>query len=124
MANRFMTGTTCGNDEIFIFIADDSNAEIDKIYQLSDGRCVTLTATGDTTTQSQTNWFPYGPFEDCDECLSPFSASTGGVNGEVCVICDDELTTITPPKPTYTNEFGKSVEQINAIVIGGNGLNS
>lgn len=124
MANRFMTGSTCGNDEIITFIADDTNAEIDKIYQLSDGRCITLTSTGETTTQLQTDWFPYGPFETCDECLAPFSASTGGVNGEVCIICNDQPEKITPPKPTYTNEYGKAVEQINAIVIGGNGLNA
>jgi len=124
MANQFMTGTTCGNEEIVTFIANGTDVEEEKIYQLSDGRCITLTSVGEETTQSQTNWFPYGPFDDCEECLAPFSASTGGVNGEVCVICDDELKTITPPKPVYTNEYNKSVEQINAIVIGGNGLNS
>jgi len=124
MANQFMTGTTCGNEEIVVFIAEGTDVMENSVYQLSDGRCITLTVIGDETTNSTTNWFPYGPFDDCDECLSPFSASTGGINGEVCVICNDELTTITPPKPTYTNEFGKSVEQINSIVIGGNGLNA
>jgi len=124
MANRFMTGTTCGNENIIEFIADDSNAVIDKVYQLSDGVCITLTSTGETTTQSQTNWFPYGPFDTCDECIAPFSGSTGGNNGEVCEICSGTTFTVTPVKPTYTNEFGKAVEQINAVLIGGNGLNA
>lgn len=124
MANRHMTGETCGNENIVEFIANDDNVIIGKIYQLSDGTCITLTITGDTTTQNQTEWFPYGPFDTCDECISPLSGSTGGNNGEVCEVCSGSTFTITPIKPTYINKFGKSVEQINSTLIGGNGLNA
>ena len=71
---------------------------IDKVYQLSDGICINITSTGETTTQSQTNWFPYGPFDTCDECIAPFSGSTGGNNGEVCEICSGTTFTVTPLK--------------------------
>jgi hypothetical protein len=124
MANRFMTGTTCGNEDIIEFIADDTNVVVDKIYQLSNGICITLTATGETTSSFQTDWFPYGPFDTCDECLEPLSGSTGGNGGVVCEVCSGATFTVDPIKPTYTNEFNKSVEQINAVLIGGNGLNA
>ena len=66
-----------------------------------------------------------GPFEDCDECAQPFSANTGGNNGEVCVIdCSGNTVTVTPPHPVYTNGQNQAIVQINAITIGGNGLNS
>jgi len=113
MANRFMTGSTCGNNVVIEFIGQDVPIVLNKIYQLSDGRCIELT-----------NWFSYGPFDDCDDCLAPFSGSTGGNNGEVCVICSGETSTVLPLKPEMTNEFGKTVQQINAVLIGGNGLNS
>ena len=124
MANRFMTGTTCGNSEIIEFVGQDDNAILNKFYQISDGRCIELTATGSTTTQHLTNWFSYGPFDSCDECLAPFSGSTGGNNGVVCEVCSGSTFTVDPLKPEYTNKFGKTVQQINAVVIGGNGLNS
>lgn len=124
MANRFMTGTTCGSGEVVEFIADDTNAVLNDFFQLIDGRCIELTTTGSTTTQEQTTWFPYGPFDDCEECLAPFSGSTGGNNGAICEVCSGSTFTVIPVKPEYTNEFGKSVQQINAVLIGGNGLNS
>lgn len=124
MANRFMTGSTCGNNVVIEFIGQDVPIVLNKIYQLSDGRCIELTATGSTTSDSLTNWFSYGPFDDCDDCLAPFSGSTGGNNGEVCVICSGETSTVLPLKPEMTNEFGKTVQQINDVLIGGNGLNS
>jgi hypothetical protein len=124
MANRFMTGFTCGNNEIVEFIANDENVLIDGIYQLSNGLCITLVSTGETTTSSQTDWFPYGPFETCEECIQPLSGSTGGNGGVVCEVCSGSTFTVDPIKPTYTNEYNKSVEQINAVLIGGNGLNA
>ena len=124
MANRLMTGTTCGNNVVVEFIGQDVSPTLNKFYQLSDGRCIELTATGSTTSGSFTNWFSYGPFDDCEDCLAPFSGSTGGNNGEVCVVCSGETSTVTPLKPEMTNEFGKTVQQINAVLIGGNGLNS
>ena len=40
------------------------------------------------------------------------------------VNCSGSTETITPPHPVYTDGFGNSVTQLNAVVIGGNGLNS
>jgi hypothetical protein len=41
-----------------------------------------------------------------------------------CVICSGDTTTVIPPHPVYTDNQGNSVTQLNAVVIGGNGLNS
>ena len=41
-----------------------------------------------------------------------------------CKICDGVATTRDTPHPVYTNNQGNEVIQMNAVVIGGNGLNS
>jgi len=39
--------------------------------------------------------------------------------------CADGKTTINPPHPVYTNNYGQSIVQLNAVALGGpNGLNS
>jgi len=64
-----------------------------------------------------------GPYSDCSECIAPLSA---GTEYNVCVIdCSGNTVSITPPHPTWTNEQGKAVVLLDAIVLGGmNGLNS
>jgi hypothetical protein len=114
----------CGTDELISLIVLDTQLFIGKFYQLSSGQCVELISIGEFSTQFQTDWFPYGPFDDCDECLAPLRSSDGGNGGVVCEVCSGSTFTVDPIKPTYTNEFGKSVEQINAVLIGGNGLNA
>ena len=39
-------------------------------------------------------------------------------NGEVVIY------TITPPRPSWTNNYGTEVIELNMITIGGNGLNA
>ena len=53
----------------------------------------------------------------------PLSA---GTEYNLCVIdCSGNTVSITPPHPTWTNEQGKAVVLLDAIVLGGmNGLNS
>ena len=41
-----------------------------------------------------------------------------------CKICNDVAETQPTPHPVYTDGYGNSVTQMNAVVIGGNGLNS
>lgn len=62
----------------------------------------------------------------CDECLFGFSA---GTEYEACNICWDGTgftsTVVTVPHPSYTNQFGQTVVQLDAIQLGGmNGLNN
>jgi hypothetical protein len=53
--------------------------------------------------------------------LAPLSSNT---ETTICQeICDNSVITIIPPHPTYTNSAGKEVVQMNAVLIGGNGLN-
>ena len=69
--------------------------------------------------------FVSGPFSDCENCENPPPLSAG-TETTVCVLdCSGNTITIIPPHPTYLNEFGKSVVQLDAIELGGfNGLNS
>ena len=63
-------------------------------------------------------------FGDVEEALAPLSA---GTETKICVVsCDQSGTTlINVPHPTYLNEYGKAVVQLNMVELGGmNGLNS
>jgi hypothetical protein len=55
--------------------------------------------------------------------------SAGTFTSEICVVCDtDKGTTATyveTPHPTYVNEVGDAVVQLQMVTLGGpNGLNS
>jgi len=52
----------------------------------------------------------------------PISANT---ESTICQeVCDNSVITIIPLHPTYINSAGREVVQMNAVLIGGNGLNS
>ena len=62
-------------------------------------------------------------FESEEEALAPLSA---GTEVFICVQSCDGLTSsyVDVPHPTYLNEFGKAVVQLDMIELGGtNGLN-
>jgi hypothetical protein len=121
MANRIITATTCYDNVSTEYIIDDSGIDFSKVYQLTNGLCSTISS-GETTTNNINMSFPYGPFEDCGECNTPLSANT---EVDLCVIdCSGNTVTVFPPHPVYTNGQFKDIVQLNAIVIGGNGLNS
>jgi len=122
--NLNVTATTCDGYSQLIILPGDVGFDESKIYQLPNGQCVSLTS-GETVSFYADSMIIAGPFDDCDECAQPFSANTGGNNGEVCVIdCSGNTVTVTPPHPVYTNAQNQAIVQINAITIGGNGLNS
>ena len=60
-------------------------------------------------------------YSDCITCTSPKSANT---ESTVCVICSGNTFTVSPPHPVWTDTKGKAVIQLDAITLGGNGLNS
>jgi hypothetical protein len=65
-------------------------------------------------------------YDTCGDCINPKSANTPTT---ICVICCDcgatgsTVNIVTPPYPTWTDQYGKAVVQTNMVVIGGNGLN-
>ena len=122
--NLNVTATTCDGYSQLIILPGDVVFDERKIYQLPNGQCVTLTS-GETVSFYADSMIIAGPFDDCDECAQPFIANTGGNNGDVCVIdCSGNTVTVTPPHPVYTNGQNQAIVQLNAITIGGNGLNS
>ena len=123
MASRNVTATTCSDLTNVQIIIDDSGIDFSKIYQLPDGRCVTLTS-GTTSTYPVNSYFPYGPYNTCTLCQVPLSGSTGG-NTNICqALCSGDTISIIPPKATYTNSQFKDVVQMNTVLLGGNGLNA
>ena len=68
---------------------------------------------------------PFNIFNNVEDALAPLSA---GTEVKICVIdgCDPSITKlINVPHPTWTNEYGKAVVQLDAVALGGmNGLNS
>jgi len=74
----------------------------------------------------ETNYhFSSGPYLLCEDCVSPPPISAG-TETIMCVIdCSGNTITVVPPHPTYLNEYGKAVVQLNYVQLGGmNGLNS
>ena len=120
MANRIITATTCSNNVSTRYVIEDEGVDFSKIYQLTNGFCASITS-GSTTTEYINMSFNYGPFDDCSDCIAPLSANT---EVEVCVECSGSTFTVSAPHPVYTNGQFKDIVQLNAIVIGGNGLNA
>jgi hypothetical protein len=127
MANRLLTGTTCSLGAVITFIAEDTlvmaNA-LNKIYQLGDGTCITLTATGATTSSLTTKVIVYGPYSSCTECITPLNSA--GVTSINCVDCGTgTVTATTLPHAIYTNGQNRAISQNNTVTLGGpNGLNN
>lgn len=128
MANRFFTGTTCGGGLPITFITDDTLIAanpLNRVYQLGDGTCFTLTQSGVTTTNQPTNIITYGPFTSCTICLAP--TNSAGITSVICSSCDsvNSVTATTVPHAFYTNSQGKTIVQNNTVTVGGfNGLNN
>jgi hypothetical protein len=128
MANRLFTGTTCGNSSVITFISDDTIIlanPINRIYQFGDGTCITLTASGTTTTNDTTEGIFYGPYTSCTQCITPVNSA--GITSISCDSCPSVTgVTITQvPHAIYTNAFNRAISQNNTVTIGGpNGLNS
>jgi len=127
MANRLFTGTTCSLSGITTFIADDTIIlanSLNKIYQLNDGTCITLTASGATTTNPSTAGVFFGPYTSCTQCITPINSA--GVESINCEDCDTgSVTATTMPHAVYTNSQNRAISQINTVSIGGfNGLNN
>jgi hypothetical protein len=65
-----------------------------------------------------------GPYSDCNCQEPPRSANTETI---ICETCDGGQTVfeVTPPHPVWTDGYGTSVTQMNAVTLGGMfGLNS
>ena len=51
--------------------------------------------------------------------------TSANTESTVCDVCSGNTVTIIPPHPTWTNNQGNDVIQMNAITLGGpNGLNN
>jgi hypothetical protein len=128
MAKRYFTGTTCGNGSVISFITDDlilTANPLNRVYQLGNGTCFTLTASGATTTNYINASVVYGPYTSCTLCITPVNSA--GVEPVICETCDNGSTVsaITVNHSIYTNSQNRAISQTNTVNIGGfNGLNN
>ena len=127
MAFKFMTGTTCSPSGTITFVADDTGVSANDFFQLSTGVCIQVTNIGATTTQQPTVNLAI-EFASCAACLAPYSSNTEQV---ITYILNSDISngtptirTFVPPHPVWTDNQSHGVVQMNAITIGGNGLNS
>jgi hypothetical protein len=123
MANAIYTGTTCGGSSI-TFVSNEGLLT-SKTYQDFDLVCITINTSG-TTEDEITKTFLYGPFDSCSGCTEPIQAGASYTTCKECNVSGEIITTtISQPHAIYTNEFGKAVEQMGSVVLGGiNGLNN
>jgi hypothetical protein len=127
MANRLLTGTTCSLGAVITFVADDALVMLNplsRIYQLGDGTCITLTATGATTSDLTNKVIVFGPYTSCTQCITPLNSA-----GVTSINCDDcgtgTVTATTLPHAIYTNGQNRAISQNNTVTLGGpNGLNN
>ena len=82
-----------------------------------------------TVVQQSTAGFPNfsaaTQYEGCGDCLSAITLYfTANTIYDECVICEGTSTTVEAPHPTWTDNYGNVVVQGNAVLLGGNGLNS
>ena len=55
----------------------------------------------------------------------PASATSANTEVLICEVCSGSTFTVEPPHPIWTDLYGNSVIQLNAITLGGmNGLNN
>jgi hypothetical protein len=96
-------------------------------YEIQYGSETPFCATfSELSPTGETNYhFSSGPFPLCEDCENPPPISAG-TETIMCVIdCSGNTITVVPPHPTYLNEYGKAVVQLNMVELGGmNGLNS
>jgi hypothetical protein len=128
MAFRNMTGTTCSSGEILTFVASDNGVSVNDFFQLGDGRCLQINSINTATTENAVTVNLAIEFASCAACLAPYSANT---QQSIPIYLNSSInngsataSTYNPPNPVWLDNQHHAVVQLNAVTIGGNGLNS
>ena len=115
------------NIESFNFCREFELPTTGVTYEIQSGSETPFCATfsGLSSTGVTSYYYSSGPFLNCEDCENPPPISAG-TETIMCVLdCSGNTITVVPPHPTYLNEYGKAVVQLNMIELGGmNGLNS
>jgi hypothetical protein len=124
MANSIYTGISCSDSSSIIFVSN-SGLLTGKTYQDYNLTCITIQSSA-TTLNDVNKTFLYGPFNSCSGCTAPIESGVDYTTCSQCIVSGETImTTVSQPHAIYTNEFGKAVEQMGSVVLGGvNGLNN
>jgi hypothetical protein len=123
MSNALYSATSCSDSTLVSFVSN-TGLFTGKTYQDGNLNCFTISYSA-SSSNDITKQFIYGPYDSCSGCTAPLSA---GTTLQICVVsnCDSTTTALLDvPHPTWTNEYGKAVVELNMVALGGmNGLNS
>jgi uncharacterized delta-60 repeat protein len=135
-ANRIIRLNTNGSVDTSFVVGTGFNTIVYKVLSQPDGN---IFVGGDFTTLNSESYSKFALlleesiqgeytalelFSDCDVCneyVIPMSANTPSI---MCFVCSGETTTVNPVRPVWTGLNGGAVTQMNAVLLGGNGLNS
>jgi uncharacterized delta-60 repeat protein len=135
-ANRIIRLNTNGSVDTSFVVGTGFNTIVYKVLSQPDGN---IFVGGDFTTLNSESYSKFALlleesiqgeytalelFSDCDVCdeyVIPMSANTPSI---MCFVCSGETTTVNPVRPIWTGLNGGAVTQMNAVLLGGNGLNS
>ena len=89
---------------------------------------VTCGTVGETLESPSASYTAITTYDSCYECMIFNVVTYANAAEDVCVvICTSGGTTtvsVEPPHPVWTDNYGTEVIQMNAVTLGGNGLNS
>tara|TARA_R110000868_G_scaffold84_3_gene857 strand:+ start:7532 stop:11032 length:3501 start_codon:yes stop_codon:yes gene_type:complete len=65
-------------------------------------------------------------YTNCADCLEPLSSGNEAIIClEICGPSGNTVSHVIPPHPVWTNQYGKAIEELSMITLGGiNGLNN
>jgi len=98
------------------------------VYSFSSSTGTIICGTATSTTATTPTYTAITAYDDCYECSIyniVYSANTAeNICVEVCTTGHTSTVSVVPPHPIWTNQYGIEVIQMNAVTLGGNGLNS
>jgi hypothetical protein len=97
-------------------------------YSFSSSTGTIICGMATSTTATTPTFTAITAYDGCYECNInniEYSANTPeNICVEICTTGGTTTVSVAPPHPVWTNQYGEEVTQMNAVTLGGNGLNS
>ena len=98
------------------------------VYSFSSSTGTIICGTATSITATTPTFTAITAYDGCYECNVnniEYSANTPeNICVEICTTGGTTTVSVVPPYPVWTNQYGVDVIQMNAVTLGGNGLNS
>ena len=97
-------------------------------YSFSSSTGTIICGNATSTTATTPTFTAITAYDGCYECNRDnieYSANTPeNICVEICTTGGTTTVSVVPPYPVWTNQYGVDVIQMNAVTLGGNGLNN